>query len=293
MIARSLSQTFALVLAALTFWFIVTAPGVVDPEFAGMLYGVFAVLVVILFGMLFVALRFATAGSTTFWSGSAPPSRQVRRISIMIATALLVHLSAGWIFELQGLLGETATTTALLIWTIIPAAFVASGLVEWPTRLRRASTLRLILVGAAAVGCAMAVSYTKFANGPAVLNILPIGGLIASIASLIVAAAAEEVVCRILLLTALLDLTRSRFQAVFLSSAVFGLLHAPLELMQPVVHADWTFLRSAADAYAPMFLMQTLCGLALGVIWLRTGSIGLVVVTHAIVNVGPSMLTGF
>lgn len=98
---------------------------------------------------------------------------------------------------------------------------------------------------------------------------------------------------RVLLLTALLDLTRSRFHAVFLSSVVFGLIHAPLALMQPVVHGDWPILQSAAQAYAPDFLLQTLAGLILGVLWLRTGSIGLVVVTHAIMNVGPTLLTGF
>lgn len=293
MIARSMSQIFALALATLTFWFMVTAPGVVDPDFAGMIYGVFALLMVVLFGVLFVALRFATAGSTTFWSGKALPSRQVRRIAIMIGTALVVQLSAGWMFELRGLLDETATTITLLTWTLIPAAFVASGLVEWPARLEEASRRRLILVGIVAIGCAMAVSYAKFGAGPAALDIPSTDGLLASIAYVMAAAAAEEVVFRILLLTALLDLTRSRFHAVFLSSAVFGLVHAPLALMQPVVHADWNLLQYAAQSYTPMFLLQTLFGLVLGVIWLRTGSIGLVVITHAIVNLGPSMLTGF
>lgn len=293
MIARRLSQIFAIALAALAFWSMVAAPGVVDPEYAGTITVAFALLLVVLFGVLSVALRIAAAGSTTFWSGGPRPGRRVRRIAIMIGTALAIQISAGWIFELQGLLEETSRTIALLTWTIIPGAFVASGWVEWPARLEKASRPRLILVGAVAVGCAMAVSYAKFATGPALLDIPSTGGLLVALGRLIAAAAAEEVVCRILLLTALLDLTRSRFHAVFLSSAVFGLLHAPLALMQPLVHADWPLLQYAAHAYAPVFLLQTLCGLVLGVIWLRTGSIGLVVVTHSIVNVGPSMLPGF
>lgn len=52
-------------------------------------------------------------------------------------------------------------------------------------------------------------------------------------------------------------------------------------------------LAYAAQSYLPEFLMQTLFGLFLGVIWLRTGSIVLIVATHAIMNVGPSLLSGF
>ena len=39
MIAHRLSPFFALALAALTFWVLVSAPGVVEPEFAGTIYG--------------------------------------------------------------------------------------------------------------------------------------------------------------------------------------------------------------------------------------------------------------
>lgn len=291
MIARSLSQWSALALAVLTFWFMVSAPGVMDPEFAGTIYIGLALLVAALFGLLFVALRLTTGGSTIYWAGDSGLS-QVGWIATMIGVALAIHLSAGWIFELQGLLGETAELVGLLTWTITPAAFVAAGLVKWPKRLKSASRLRLSLLSAVAACCAVAVSLAKFANGPADLEIVSIGGLFIPVAGLIIAAAAEEVVCRVLLLTALLDLTRSRFQAVFLSSVVFGLIHAPLALMQPVVHGDWAMLHYATQAYAPEFLLQTVGGLFLGVLWLRTGSIGLVVLTHSILNVGPTLVTG-
>lgn len=133
----------------------------------------------------------------------------------------------------------------------------------------------------------------EFVNGPAVLEIPPVGRLFISVAVLIIAAAAEEVIFRVLLLTALLDLTRSRLHAVFLSSVVFGLGHAPFALTLPVMHGDWLALQSAAQAYAPDLLLQTFAGLVLGVLWLRTGSIGLVVLAHAVMNVGPTLLTGF
>ncbi|MND38216.1 CAAX amino terminal protease self- immunity [compost metagenome] len=291
MIARRLSQFFALALAALTFWVLVSAPGVVGTEFVGTIYVGFALLAVVFFGLTFVALRFATTGSTIYWSAGPRPN-QVGWILAMIGVALAILLSVGWIFERQGRLDEIARIVPLVTWTLVPAAFLALGLVKWPARLKSASKLRLCLVGAAALGFATAVSYAKFANGPAGLEIPSVGDLFIPTAGLILAAAAEEVIFRVLLLTALLDLTQSRFHAVFVSSVVFGLIHPPLALMQPVVHGDWPVLQYAAQAYAPAFLLQTVGGLVLGVVWLRTGSIGLVVVTHAIINVGPTLLTG-
>lgn len=136
------------------------------------------------------------------------------------------------------------------------------------------------------------MSYSRFVNDLTGFEMPSAGVLFISVAKIIVLAAAEEVIFRVLLLTALLDLTRSRLYAVFLSSVVFGLVHAPLELMQPVVHGDWLALQYMAQAYAPDLLLQTFAGLVLGVIWLRTGSIGLVVLTHAVINVGPTLLIG-
>ncbi|WP_332640059.1 CPBP family intramembrane glutamic endopeptidase [Brevundimonas sp.] len=292
MIARSLSQFLALALAALLFWCFISSPGVMDPEYVVEGYAAGVLTVAVVFGLLFVALRFATAGSAIYWSGGAEPKKRLERIGVMIGVMLAVHIGAGWIFDLQGRLGETADIVSVLTSTLVPAAFLALGIVKWPSRLKSASTLRLALVGAAAIGLATTVSYAKFANGPDDLDVPSIGGLSISLAGLIVAAAAEEVVWRILLLTALLDVTASRFQAVFLSGVAFGLMHAPLALMQPVVRADWPMLQYAANAYAPELLLLVAGGLFLAVLWLRTGSIALVVLTHSILNVGPDLMSG-
>lgn len=292
MIARRLSQFLALALAALFFWCFISAPGVVDPEYVVEGYGAGALTVIVIFGVLFVALRFATAGSAIYWSGGAEPKKGLGRIGVMVGVTLAVHIGASWILDRQGGLGETADIVSVLTLTLVPAAFLALGIVKWPSRLKSASRLRLALVGAAAIGLAAAVSYAKFANGPDDLDVPSIGGLSISLAGLIVAAAAEEVVWRILLLTALLDLTASRFQAVFLSGVAFGLMHAPLALMQPVIRADWPMLQYAANAYAPELLLLVAGGLFLAILWLRTGSIALVVLTHSILNVGPDMMFG-
>jgi len=292
MIARRLSLAFAVALAVLSYWFMISAPGVVDPEFASTIYVFFASALTAIFGLAFMALRFATAGSQIYWVPGLG-SQQVRRIALLIATALAIHLCVSWFFDLQGRLDETAGVVGLIVWTTVPAIFLSFGLVKWPVRLESTSKVRLVAVGVASLGIAVAVSYFKFANAPEGYSTPPLNALLIRLARLGAAAAAEEVVFRILLLTALLSLTSSRLSAVFLSSVFFGLTHAPLALMHSIVHADWPMLAYAAQSYLPEFLMQTLFGLLLGVIWLRTGSIVLIVATHAIMNVGPSMLSGF
>ncbi|WGM30088.1 CPBP family intramembrane glutamic endopeptidase [Brevundimonas sp. NIBR11] len=291
MIATRLSQGFGLVLAGLLFLFFVISPGVVDPEFAGMIYAVLALVVGVLFAGLFFALRLATGGSTIFWSGTRPPTRQVRWIFAMIGTALAIQLSAGGILELGGWLNEeTSTALALLVWTTVPATFLVSRRVEWPRRLKKASVRRLVLTGVVALGSAAAVSQLKFAAAPADYVLPSALPLLIGLCGILVMATAEEVVMRLLLLTALLDLTRSRFNALFLSSLVFALVHVPLEFAQTIIQMDWPYLLSSAVAYLPAFLMQMLMGLFLGVLWMRTGSISLIALTHAIANVGPALL---
>ena len=292
MIARSLSQLFALSLAALTFWAAVSAPNVIDPEFAGMLYVLFALLVLVFFATLFFAMRFAVSNSKIYW-GVENSNKQVFRVFLLILIALAVHLAVGWFFELEGRLEETAIISSLLTWTIVPAIFVGLGFVKAPTRIENATLRQMILTGAAALFISFSFSAYKFSFGQTRLEMAGSDQAFISIGNILTAAAAEEIVFRVLLLTALLDLTRSRFNAVFLSSVVFGLVHAPPHLMQPVVYGDWPMLMSAAQAYAPAFLIQTLLGLVLGTIWLRSGSISLVVVAHAIMNVGPTLWTDF
>ncbi len=262
-----------------------------NPEFVGVTYAVLALLVIVPFTGLFFALRLATQGSTIFWSGTRPPKRQVSWILVMIGTTLSIHLSVGGILEIRGLMNEeTSTALALLIWTSVPAAFLVSRRVEWPKRLKQASALCLILAGAVALGCAAAISHLKFAAASADYLLPAAAPLLIGLSGMLVMATAEEVVTRVLLLTALLDLTRSRFNAVFLSSMVFALVHVPLEFAQPIMRMDWPYLQSSAQAYLPVFLMQMLIGLSLAVLWLRTGSISLIALTHAIVNVGPFLL---
>jgi membrane protease YdiL (CAAX protease family) len=152
--------------------------------------------------------------------------------------------------------------------------------------------LRLLLIAGLAICLAAAWSYAGYSTIPDKIDIPPVPDLIVTVGAVIVGATFEEIVFRVLLLTALLDRTGSRFQAVFLSGVAFGLMHVPGALADPIMHGDWVFLQQVAFGYAPEFLMQTLMGLLLGVLWLRTGSITLIAATHAILNMGNFLATG-
>lgn len=291
MTARRLSQFLALSLAALTFWVMVSRPGVVEAEFAVEIHAAFAVIVAVFFGLCFVALRFATGGSATYWTSNRKD--QVRQILWMELATVGVMLAAGVVFHWLGRAGPaSAEITYLLAGTLIPAAFLQFGLIAWPSRSSHPGRLSLLLISGLAIGLAVAWSGGAWSIAPDRSAIPPVPDLIVTVGAVIVGATFEEIVFRVLLLTALLDRTGSRFQAVFLSSVAFGLMHVPGALVDPVLHSDWPFLHQVAFEYAPEFLMQTFIGLLLGVLWLRTGSITLIALTHAVLNMGKVLAYG-
>lgn len=291
MTARRLSQLLALSLAALTWWVMLSRPGVVEPEFAAEIHAALALVVAVVFGLSFLALRFGTGGSTNYWS--MQNTDQVRPIGVMLLTVLGVMIAGGVVFHWLGRAEPaSAEITYLLAWTLVPAAFLQFGLITWPSRSSHPGQLGLLIISGLAIGLAAAWTSAAWSVAPDKSVLPPAPDLIVTVGALIVAAASEEIVFRVLLLTALLDRTGSRFQAVFLSSVAFGLMHVPGALMDPVLHGDWQILQQVAFEYAPEFLMQTFIGLLLGVLWLRTGSITLIALTHAILNLGRALAYG-
>lgn len=289
---RLLSQSAGLSLLAITIWALVSGLGnTVRSVEDALAFGLLCLAVAGLGGVLFLALRWATSGSAVYWrTEGAPP--QVARILAMIICALVMQMAAGAYFDRQGRLGETAVAVSLVIWTFFPAMFLGSRIVRWPSRVLRPSVSRLLIVGAIALGIAAALTSLGFFSVVGESQIQPVSQWPLVLGSVVLGAAAEEVVWRVLLLTALLQATGSRFHAVFLSGVGFAMMHAPLALLQPVLRADWPMLHFAANAYAPEFLMHAVVGCFLGVIWLRTGSITLIVLTHVVLNLGDALLFG-
>lgn len=104
MTARRLSQFLALSLAALTWWVLVSRPGVIETEFALEIHAVFAAIVAIVFGLAFVALRVAKGGNATYWTPNA--THQVHRILWMVLATLGVMLVAAVVFNRLGWAGQ-------------------------------------------------------------------------------------------------------------------------------------------------------------------------------------------
>lgn len=282
------SQFIALALAALMFWCIISQPqGALETGEDGLFYAALIALIAVFCGLWFLALKLGTAGSAVFWRGEGG-SKQVKRIALMVGVALTIQLSLDATLIVSGHSSAlSATITGLLVWTLVPAAFLWSGFVTWPRRMGRPSWFRLLLASVVAIGLAAAFTYRSILiSAPETPSF---GELSVMLARLVVAAGAEEVVFRVLLLTALLDLGFSRFQAVFLSGVVFAVGHAPLAMAQPITLGDWPLLHHAIDLYGEVFLAQVAVGLGLGVLWLRTGSITLVTLTHALFNVGAAL----
>ena len=288
---RLLSQSAGISLLAITIWALVSGLGQVRDDKDVLVFGLLCLAVAGLGGIIFLVLRWATSGSAVYWrTGDA--KGQVARILTMIICALVVQMSVTAYFDRQGRLGDTAAAVFLVIWTLFPAIFLGAKIVRWPSRLLRPSMFRLVIVGAIALGIAATLTSLAFLSATSESQIQPIGDWPLVLGSVVLGAAAEEIVWRVLLLTALLQATGSRFQAVFLSGVGFAMMHAPLALMQPVLRADWPMLHFAIHAYAPEFLMQAAVGCFLGVVWLRTGSITLIVLTHAVLNLGPHLVLG-
>lgn len=266
-------------------------PGVLGDEFVALIIAVFGVLTLLLFGMMFLALRWATGGNATYWTMGAPD--QVRPIGWMIVTTLAVMLAGGRTLEWMGRLDAlSAIVVSLVASTLVPAAFVLTRKVRWPSRTARPGWPTLVVLCVVGIGIATAWSWAAWSWAPDRLDPPSIGRVLFVLPVTFLAASMEEVVFRVLLMTALLDRLGSRFEAVFLSAVAFGLMHVPGTFAQPLFEANWPLLQIVAFAYAPQFLMQVLLGLFLGALWLRSGSIALIAAVHTLLNLGSHFAVG-
>jgi len=291
MTVRRLSQALAIALAALAFWILASRPDIVDPDFVIEGYIAILTMVAVAFGAIFLAVRTATKGSAIYWRPR--DASQIGPIAWMILTVIGVMQGASVIAHWSNVSGPgVAMSTYLLVGALVPAAFLQFGIVKWPERVGAANRLTFVVVSGLALCLAAAWSYAAYHMAPSKPALLPAPDLLIGAGALLIGASFEEVLFRVLLLTALVHRTESAFLAVFLSSVVFALMHVPGALLDPVLHSDWRLLGQVIFHYAPVFLMQTFIGLFLGVLWLRSGSITVIALTHAILNLGKTAAYG-
>lgn len=284
---RVVSHAVGASLVAVTVWLLVVAIKPMPGE-ALVVVSVVIGLVALLGITLFFLLRWGTTEPTGYW-WTKDPSGQVPRIITMIVLSLAVQIAVSAYFDGQGRLGETSTAVFLLVWTTIPLASIAFGFLKLPSRTAKPSRLKLIV--ASAVSLLIAGTMTSLAFTPGI-KMAGAENWYFVILSVIVGAVNEELVWRVLLMTALLGASGSRLIAVLLSGFGFALMHAPLVLLQPVLRSDWPMLSYAANSFAPEFLLHVAVGWLMGIVWLRTGSFTLIVAVHALINLGPSLVLG-
>lgn len=214
-----------------------------------------------------------------YWSTCTEPA-QVRRIALMIATALSLQLAIGGAIQVLGWTFVPEILIGPSVWIGTSLAFIGSGIVKWPQRRARPPKRDFIIVSVAALLVAIAFSASAIAGRNATLS----PEMLARAGEIVTLSTTEEIVFRVLLLTALLQESKSRTSALVISSFVFGLGHAPLALAQPIIAMDWPYLAEATKAYLPNLVWQTGLGFCFGALWLRTGSIALIALVHVVLN---------
>lgn len=287
-----LAQLSALALAGLTWVIVVSMPGVVGDEYPVMIHAMFVCVVLGLFAVTFFALRWATAGHANHWStGRQDQTGPVTWLLVAITALMLISYLLLDQFGLADAL--SMLVIYLLAVTLVPGLFLLTGYVKWPARRSRPSRLESAVVTLAGLGVAASWSWLAWSTAPEAAPIPTLERVLTVVPITAAGATMEEVLFRVLLLTALLDRTGSRFLAVFLSSVAFGLMHVPGNFGQAVAGGDWALFQAVASSYGPEFLLQTLMGLFLGVLWVRSGSIVLIAATHTLFNLGSHLSAGF
>lgn len=250
------------------------------------------VFAVIMLGLVFATLKWGVGRSVDYWEAVAEPA-QVPRVMLLIVVALAIQLlivSVVMVANHMSLSQLSSTAVYFLVWTGVPLAMIAFGVVRWPRRTASPAPREVLIVAAVAILLAAVWCYLRASgyDGPRHAPTLPrllIGG-----AATLLGATMEEVVFRVLLLTALVQASGSRTQALIISSVIFALTHLPPALAAPVIAGDWIQLSSSFEAFVPELIVSIGAGFLLGALWLRTGSIILISTVHALCNLGPVLV---
>lgn len=252
--------------------------------------------VVALISMVLVlaTLKLGVRQPVPYWETS-PTHSQAPRVMALIAIGVIIHMLLGAAVQISQQMSVTpllANAVSLLVWTLIPVAMLALGKVSWPKRVARPSMREVLPVAIVAVLVAIAMCSLGAAayDGPRMAvpaTELLLGGVV-----ILLAATMEEVVYRVLLLTALVQASASRFHALTLSSVIFALVHVPGGIAGPVIAGDWVQAWAYSTALLGQLVFVVAAGFMLGALWLRTGSIILISAVHAIYNLGPLLVGG-
>ena len=238
--------------------------------------------------------------------GARPPVVEVRRPALELGAVLAFLAAYAVLFTGWGLSAFKAAAPAgqahdilllalkLVVHVVLPAALIVTiGGKLRPLFTARADTrgfwLSLVLLGAAILGVLSVISpalqQISGLKASPVLTAAAIAGTFVWLA--LEAGLCEEFLFRAVLQTRLAAFLRSEMAAVFIGALVFALVHAPgLWLRTDAGAAGHSANLLTATAYAVAVLSPA--GVFLGVMWMRTRSLLLVILLHAFIDVLPN-----
>lgn len=248
--------------------------------------------VAVMLGLVLATLKLGAGKPIDYWEAVAEPD-QVSRITLLILLALTVQLSLGAALRIVDQLNWVWSNAIYhLVWTGMPVVFVALRIIRWPRRCASPPIREFLTVAATALmfGTVMCWIGTLTYDGPR--EAPSPADLVIGVAAMLLGATMEEVVFRVLLLTALVQASGSRSQALILSSVLFALFHVPPALSGFVVDGEWAQLSAYAGTLLPQMVFIIGLGFFFGALWLRTGSIILISIVHAMCNLGQVLVGG-
>ena len=210
-------------------------------------------------------------------SGYSPQiaEEQIRLVAIIVPLMLAGYRLLSW--AAASLISDDQAITIIksltvhTLWIGLPVTLFCLGVVKWPDRLSTPGFLIPLLGWVLVAYILIPVFDTAVSNPLLALD-------------LALRATGEEIVFRVILLTAILSATRSPLAALVISSVCFGLGHIPANIAR-ITDFD---VSGGRETYWPLLptlvLMHIGVGVVLGALWLRTGSVALIIAAHAIFN---------
>lgn len=253
-------------------------------------YAAAPIVALFLLGLVLTILKLGAREPVDYWD--AEP-RQAGRVALMILTAVIVQFAASASLAAAGQMNPAMSMALYLgVWTAVPLIFLAIGGVRWPHRRARPRTGEFLIVAILAIGFAGALCGLQTMNIEAAQAASsPVDFMIGG-GAVLLGATAEEAVYRVLLLTALIKASGSRLQALLLSSVVFALAHVPPAFSTPLALQDSGMLQFYATEFLSEMVWIIGMGFVFGALWLRTGSVTLVITFHTICNLAPILGAG-
>lgn len=221
-----------------------------------------------------------------FYWRQTEPAASINPALALIFSIIFVQLILTSSIELiahEG--GIQSTIIYYFSWGFIPALFIAKKWILIPKKTGSPSLLLSATIAILSTAFCAAISGLIFVfidrlSVPSVYN------FVFELLDTISAAFLEEIVFRLILLTALIELSKSRLAALIISSSLFAILHVPVLMSGMIINGEWGNLAAYSRDLFPAMNHLLGMGFILGAVWLRTGSLILVVFLHTILNLG-------